>query len=140
MTVLTWPSELPRPERDTWQRQPQDPRQKRVSENGPPGYRRKFSSVAKNITLSVILTRSQKQVFDRFYEVDAKHGSLLFNMPDPTTEGWALLSTDGQLLLQSAGVPLLLSGRWLCLFGESAPTETISGIEFQIRFSVTVMP
>lgn len=140
MTILTWPTDLPRPERSTWQRQSQDPRQKRISENGPPGYRRMFSSVAKNISLSVTLTRSQKQTFDRFYEIDTKHGSLLFTMPDPTTDGWPLLSTTGQPLFQSEGVPLLVAAQWLCLFGESAPTETIQGIEFLIRFSVTVMP
>ena len=140
MTVLAWPLDLPKPARDSWQSKRQDSRQKRSSENGPPGYRRRFSSVAREVSMSVTLTRSQKAVFDNFYDHDTKHGSLLFTMPDPTTDGWQMLTSDGTPVHDPEGNPSLLSAQWLCLFGETVPTETVIGIEFRITFSVTVMP
>lgn len=139
MTYAVWPTSLPRPERNTWQSQPQDARLKRQSDAGPPGFRRRFSQAAKTVTLSVLLSRNQKAVFDRFFEADTRGGSLLFWMPDPTTDGWPMLTADGVPVLNGAGQPVLLSARWLCLF-DAMPAEAIVGIEFRKSFSVVVMP
>lgn len=136
-----WPAELPRPERDSWQNQLQDSRQKRVSEAGPPGWARRFSSAARLVTLSLILSRNQKAIFDRFYEQDCAGGVRLFWMPDPTTDGWEMLSATGETLLDGAGNRLLLSARWLCRFGDQVPVESIAGqVEFRKRFNVVVLP
>ncbi len=43
-------------------------------------------------------------------------------------------------LLTGAGVPILLAARWLCLFGDTPPSEVVVGVEFRISFSVSVMP
>lgn len=138
--IHIWPTDLPRPERNTWQARPQDARRKRQNEAGPPSYRRRFSSVAKLISLSVVLTRNQKAVFDRFFHEDCADGSEFFYMPDPTTDGWALLTESGQPIFVEPGVPLLLSERWLCAWGDDLPTETVEGIEFRKAFNVVVMP
>ncbi len=138
--IAIWPDSLPLPERDTWQLQPQDARRKRQSDAGPPAYRRRFSSVARTVTLSLLLSRDQKAVFDTFFHGDCAEGSHLFTMPDPTTDGWPVLSSDGEALLAAPGVPLLLSARWLCAWGDATPTETLVGIEFRKSFSVVVMP
>ena len=140
MSILIWPTELPRPERNTWRAQFQDPRQRRPSDSGPPGYRRKFSSVAREIALSVQLTRNQKAVFDNFFEDDTGYGSELFTMPDPTTDGWFLNASDGSALVNENGTPLQMCGSWICKFGEQMPSETIEGVDFRISFSVMVMP
>lgn len=140
MTTLAWPSTLPRPERSTWQLQPQDARRKRANDAGPPGYRRKFSSVAQMVSLSVLLSRAGKDLFDTFFHVDCAEGSHPFTMPDPTTDGWPLLGANGDPLLDGQGQPLLRSGTWLCLWGDQVPVETIVGIEFRKTFSVVVMP
>lgn len=139
MSYPVWPTILPRPERNSWQSQSQDARQQRQNDAGPPGYRRKFSSAATLVSLSVILTRNQRAVFDRFHADDCKRGAQLFWMPDPTTDGWPLLAADGRPLL-IGGVPLLIAARWLCQFGDQMPVETIQGIEFRKSFSVVVMP
>lgn len=139
-TVPTWPETLPRPERSSWQSKLQDARRKRQNDAGPPAYARKFSSVARLVSLSVMLDRNQRAVFDTFYEETCAFGSTLFYMPDPTTEGWPLLTSDGVPILTGDGVPLLMSGRWLCLWGDDVPVETLSGIEFRKSFSVVVMP
>lgn len=141
MIILTWPEELPHPERNTWQLQPQDARRKRQATVGPPSYRRRFSRVPKLVTLSVVLDRNQKQIFDNFYHYDCAEGSALFRMPDPTTDGWPMLTSEGAPILTSEGVPLLMSSIWLCAWGDQTPTETIQGqIEFRKTFSVVVMP
>lgn len=139
MSYAVWPTSLPRPERNSWQRQRQEGRLKRQTDAGPPGWRRRFSSTALMVSLSVVLTRNQKAIFDRFFEEDTRGGSLLFWMPDPTTDGWAMLDDAGNPLL-SGDVPLLLAARWLVSFGDQLPQESIQGTEFRIAFSVVVMP
>jgi hypothetical protein len=138
--IATWPSELPRPERNTWSSQRQDGRRKRQGDTGPAGSGRRFSSVATTVNMSVLLARDQKAVFDNFYVDDCAEGSRLFRMPDPTTDGWALLDSDGNPLLMSDGTPLLLAKIWLCSWGDQPPTETIQGVEFRKSFSIQVMP
>jgi len=138
--IAVWPETLPRPERDSWQKQPQDARRKRQSDAGPPAYRRRFSSVAKMVTLSVLLSRDEAALFDTFFHQDCAEGSLLFTMPDPTTDGWEMLSSEGETLLDGDGDALLLSATWLCAWGDTMPTETLVGIEFRKSFSVVVMP
>lgn len=138
-TVPTWPTTLPRPERNGFSRVPQDARQRRQNEAGPPSYRKKFSSVADTVTLSVLLTRWQKSTFDTFYRTTLDFGTRAFYMPDPTTDGWRSYDATGTPILDEDGNPVLLSATWTCLWGDP-PTETVSGIEFRKSFSVIVMP
>ena len=138
--IPTWPSTLPRPMRDSWQASPQDARIKRRTDNGPAGYRRKFSSAARLVTLSIDVGRDGKAVFDNFLAGDCAGGALPFYMPDPTTDGWPLLGDDGTPLLTDEGVPLLLANIWLCQFGDNMPAETVIGVRFRIAFSIAVMP
>ncbi len=144
MSVPTWPSDLPRPERNSWGAQLQDPRKQRRSEAGPTTWQRRFSSAAKLVSLSVLLTRDEKALFERFHEDDTKFGSIPFWMPDPTTDGWGLLIHTGAPALISGGPhdgePLLLAGRWLCSFGSQIPRETIVGVEFRKTFDLVVYP
>lgn len=139
--IAVWPASLPRPERETWGVQPMEARLRRAAEAGPPAYRRRFSSVPKTVTMSLILSRSLKEVFDRFFEIDCAHGAHLFTMPAPTTDGWPLLTEGGAPLLSPGGAPILLSATWLCAWGDQPPAETIVGqVEFRKTFSVVVMP
>jgi len=140
MTILTWPTDLPKPDRDGYQRQIDDPRLGRNRDTGPAAWRRRWSSVSKSVSLTIDVDRSQKAVFDRFYEEDADFGSNLFWMPDPTTDGWPLLASDGRPLLLPDGTPILMAARWLCLFGKETPRESVRGIRFRIAFNVAVMP
>lgn len=140
MTALIWPTDLPRPERQTWQAQRQDARRARQNEGGPPAWRRRFSNAATLITASILVSRSQKAVFDRFYDFDTQGGTLDFRMPDPTTHGWKLLTSSGRPMLTGGGRPLLMSRMWLCSFGQSVPSEAVVGIEFRISFSLVVYP
>ncbi|WPY94673.1 hypothetical protein T8T21_00675 [Limimaricola variabilis] len=139
MSIATWPTVLPRPTRSDWQAQWDDPRQRR-SAGGPPGYRRRYSATAKSVSLRIDVPRADKTVFDIFYEKTTRMGSLPFWMPDPTTDGWPLLTADGDPVVDATGAPLLLSARWLCLFGAEPPVETMRGVRFQFAFSVSVMP
>ncbi|EFO33896.1 conserved hypothetical protein [Roseibium sp. TrichSKD4] len=138
--MLEWPDDLPKPQRSSYQRQPQDPRLKRRRETGPPSFRRRFSSVAQFYGFSISVDRDQKAVFDQFYHHATLEGTRPFVMPDPTSDGWWLLDSGGERLLTPTGEPLLLSAPWICLFGEQPPNETTRGIRFQISFPIVVMP
>lgn len=140
MTIPTWPASLPKPERKTWSRSPLEARVKRQTEAGPPGYRRRFSSIAKPVALSIVVSRAGKAVFDQFYEETTAFGGRPFHMPDPTTDGWALLDGAGRPMLTEGGQPILMSAMWLCLFGDDVPKESIEGVNFRMAFSVMVMP
>lgn len=139
MTIQTWPSGLPAPEKETWSAQYMDPRRKRQNSAGPPSYRKMFSSVPKLVTMSLLLTRDQKSVFDRFYTLTTDFGTDLFWMPDPTVDGWQLVDTGGNPLAAS-GSPIQGAGRWLCSFGDTPPSETISNHEWRITMQIVVMP
>ncbi len=140
MTIATWPEELPKPERKTFQLTYLDPRLKRQGDAGPPAYRRRFSSVARPVTLSIVATRSERAIFETFFVERTAHGALPFYMPDPTTDGWPLLLDDGRPLLTSDGQPILIAARWLCLFGDSLPMITVIGVNFRVTFNIWVMP
>lgn len=141
MSYPNWPVELVQFERSGWQSQRQDARRRRQGDAGPPAWRRRFSSVARTVGLSLVTDRNGKAVFDRFYEETVDFGSKLFWMPDPSTDGWPILTNRGIPLLTGAGVPLTMSARWLCSFGDEPPVETIIGDrDFRLAFSVFVMP
>ncbi|QIO60692.1 hypothetical protein [Rhizobium leguminosarum] len=140
MTVPMWPASLPRPERSTYQLIPAEARLKRRTDAGSPTYRLRFSGVPKLVTLSIMVTRAGKSVFDLFHQIDTRWGALPFTMPDPTTDGWPMTDGAGNPLFDGAGNPLLMSGTWLCLFGDQQPAETIIGKEFRKTFSITVLP
>ena len=85
--------------------------------------------------------RNGKAVFDRFYEQGTAYGSVLFWMPDPVTDGWALNASTGAPLLTGAGAPLVMAALRLCSFGDEPPVETMIGdVGFRFAFSVVVMP
>lgn len=136
----TWPAELPRPERNTWQRTLTDPRLKRPNDSAVPSYRRRFSAVAKPVSMSILISRAQKAVFDQFYEETTRFGAKPFYMPDPTTDSWPLLDDAGNPILTDDGQPILLGEQWLVIFGDQPPSEAVVGVQFRISFSITVMP
>lgn len=141
MSYPEWPSELVQFERSSWQSQLQDPRLKRMSETGPPGYRRRFSRPARIVNLSLVVDASGREVFDHFFEVTCMQGSRLFTMPDPTNDGLVLLTDENALLITAEDELITLSDSWLCAFGDSMPVETIVGdSDFRKSFSVVVMP
>lgn len=135
-----WPTDLPRPFRDGYQGQAQDPRVRRRAETGPRGHRRRFSAIAQIHSLTIDVSRDQKAVFDKFHKEDTSLGTLPFVMPDPLTDGWPLLAPDGQALLAPDDEPILIAAHWLCQFGETMPVETIRGIRFRITFPLEVLP
>lgn len=141
MSYPEWPRSLVQFERSGWQVQPQEARRKRQSDAGPPSYRRRFSAVARTVSLSLVVDRNGKAIFDRFYAETCLQGARLFTMPDPSTDGWQLLDTSGTPLLTGSGRPLLIAATWLCAFGDEPPVETMIGqVEFRKTFSVVVMP
>ncbi|MGO1161741.1 hypothetical protein ACTOV4_07255 [Brucella sp. C7-11G] len=140
MAVASWPTELPRPNREGYQGSPGEGRLKKRNEAGPPGYRRRTSSIPKYVSMTLDVSRDELARFERFYEDEVADGSLPFFMPDPTTTGWPMLTTDGRILTDHLDRPLLLVKTWLCLFGDTLPSHTPSGNRFRLSFQIVVMP
>lgn len=141
MSYPVWPRGLVQFERSAWQSQPQDGRRRSQTDVGPPRFRRGISKVARRKALSLVLSRADLATFWRFHDEDCDHGSGLFWMPDPGTDGWKLLTGGNQHILTSAGQPILLASRMLCAWGDEPPVETIKAdTDFRVSFSVWVMP
>lgn len=140
MAIASWPKELPRPMREGYQSSPGEGRQKKRNDAGPPSYRRRTSSIPKFVSMTLDVSRNELARFERFYEEEVSDGSLPFLMPDPTTTGWPLLTTDGRNLTDHLGRPLLMEKSWLCLFGDTLPSQTVIGVRFRLSFQVVVMP
>nr|WP_321459598.1 hypothetical protein [uncultured Cohaesibacter sp.] len=140
MTVASWPAELPKPRRDGYGQQINDPRIAKNVETGPIGWRRRWSSVTRSMPLTLHADRAEKGLFDRFYRDTCAFGSLPFWMPDPVSDNWPLLDGAGVPLLLDDGTPLLMAAQLLCLWGQSAPSERFVGLRFEISFQVVVMP
>ena len=136
--IAVWPSELPNPERGTYQAQREDARLKKRG-RGAVGYRRMTSSAPRLVSMSIEVPRSLKAVFNNFHADATAGGILPFYMPDATTDGWPILSSSDQPVLMPDGTPILMSRRMLCLFGDEMPSENISGVRFQIGFNVLVL-
>ena len=140
MSYLIWPKHLVQFERSAWQSQPQDARRRSQGDAGPPRFRRRFSSAARRIALSLVVSRADLASFWRFHEA-CDQGAGLFWMPDPITDGWKLLTDECQPVLTHDGRPLLMSARILCAWGDEPPVESIKAdTDFRVSFSVWVMP
>ena len=139
MSVPYWPTDLPSPTRAGYQSQRGDTRLTRKA-SGPLGYRSLFSNAPTVVGLNLELTRDLKAVFDGFYDDLTRGGILPFWMPDPTTDGWALLSDQGQPLIGIDDAPVLLSAYELCIFDAETPSEAISGARFNISFRIAALP
>lgn len=139
MSIPTWPAELPCPTRAGYLSQRKDTRMPK-SGNGPPGYRRRFSSTAQLVTLSIEVIRSGKAIFDDFYVETTQEGTLPFYMTNPTTDGTAMLTQVTAPILSTEGEPIVLASQWLCLFGDPVPSERVFAGRFEITFNVAVMP
>lgn len=139
--TLTWPAGLEQPERNSWTESRIDPRTRRAAEAGVPRWRRRFSAVPRTLSMSLVCTRAQKGIFDRFFEQETRHGAHLFWMSDAATDGWALLDEGFTQMLDEAGVPLLDSVMLLCSFGDELPrTTVVEQVKFRISFSLVVLP
>lgn len=139
MTLPVFPPELPRPSRQGYQVALGDGRTKRREDAGPPNVRRRFSAVADMVSLQITVTRAGLARFQRFYDEELGKGSRPFLMPDPGSDGWALLTDEGDPLLTEEGAPILVSETWICIIGQT-PAWVPVGVEWRVSFDVAVMP
>ena len=141
MALPLYPPELPRPEASNYQEAFGDGRLQGRTDAGPPVGGRRFSSVVNTVQFSTLLRRSQLARFQRFYDEDTRQGSLPFLIPDPTTDGWMMMTDTFQPILNEAGLPLLLSETWVVMFGATLPRITTSRPPlFSVMFELSVMP
>jgi hypothetical protein len=137
--LATWPTELLAPLQEGFQRAKAEGRLRTPGDSGPPRVRRRFSA-GYSVPLTVIMSRSELGRFDRFVNEEIEDGSLPFLMPDPMTDGWALLDSDGNPLLTDEGQPLLITATWLCLFDQLPTPAPYAAVDWRVSMSITVLP
>ena len=80
-----------------------------------------YLSVARTVSLQMMLTRVQKQIFDQFHDVTLGFGTAYFWMPKPISDGWPMIAPDREALLSPQDEPLVMAANWLCLMGDEPP-------------------
>lgn len=140
MTAV-WPPELPqRPLRDPYRRSLASGRQLTSPDSGPPRGRRRYSRVARPVSMAFVVTLNQLARFRRFHDEDLDAGTLPFWFRDPVMSGVPMLTTDGVPLLVG-GVPLVTTAWWLCMLDQEPPSEAaLGGGRFQLSVPMLVMP
>jgi hypothetical protein len=127
VTIPVFPAELPPPVMDGYQNARADGRVRRARDAGPRNGRRRFSSVADTVGMSLQLTQNERAIFDQFFDNDARQGALPFMMPDWSKHGWPLATDEGAVLTDDAGNVLAMAAYWLVQFGERLPATTGRG-------------
>jgi hypothetical protein len=139
--LAQWPSELPRPNRDSYAVSPGDPRRLTRPETGPLRIGRQYSQSAVTVAMTMIVSRDGRARFERFIAEEIGHGTLPFVMNAPDTDGITLTDETGVALTDETGAVLTISALWLCLIGREPPVITsTTGIRWKIAFSVEVLP
>jgi hypothetical protein len=138
--IPEWPPELPRPMRDSYQQTAGEARLMKKNDSGPPGTRRRFSSVADTVSMTVDLSRNQLARFDRFYNEEVAQGSKPFRIMDASLSGQRLLTDEEVPILTDDGHPILIEETWLVLFGQQLPSRSVIGVRWRVSFQLSVMP
>jgi hypothetical protein len=87
MATIDWPSNIdPRPEVDSYSREPMNSRLETSVDAGLPKVRNRYTAVPTNVTETFILDRTEYLAFMTWYEDTTKYGSLPFNKLDPVKE------------------------------------------------------
>lgn len=140
MSYPRWPAALPKPLREGLSDTAGDGRKMTQPDAGTPRVRRGFSRAAKPVSMTLIVTRSERAVLETFCEETLKNYALAFVMADPQTDGWGICDEAGNPLTDEAGNPLTMVADWLCLFGNPLPTFTPAGVDFRVSFQIMVLP
>lgn len=140
MTVPIWPTELPRPMRDGYQRQLPSGAISTRRDAGPPFVRRRFSSAVSAVTMTIDVSADPRARFWRFWEEEVAHGTIPFFAPDSSLTDWPVSDAGGGTLTTDAGDAIGIESWWLVVAGESAPTEAPAGNRWRITMQLTVLP
>ncbi len=140
MTMLSWPDDLPRPDRGGFQGEASDGRRSTPLDAGPPRVRLRFSAAATSIAMAITVTADQRARFERFWRQESRGGSRAFVMTDWRFDGHDIASSDGPALTTEAGAPLRIEARQLAMFADGRPREVPVGNGWRISFSVLWLP
>ncbi len=137
---IEWPCDLPLPTLHGVAQSRQNARQERTGETGPPRFRRKFSAASTGVQMQVVADTSQTWHLEKFYADDLQEGSQPFWMVDPMRDGKPLADETGAILLDLGDIPLLLSAKNLCVFGEPPSISRLAATHNSISFSLWYLP
>lgn len=88
MTTIDWPSSLPdHVERNNFESGPAAPTKRTEMETGPPKQRRRYSGKWTQSPVSWMMSGSQVDTFEDFFDTTLQGGALKFNWPHPRDTG-----------------------------------------------------
>lgn len=87
--MATWPTELPVPLLQGYELETGDPTARTDMESGPARVRRRFTATPDEITLSVLLSEAEMNIFRAFWDGDWSQGAawVFFPVRDGRTPG-----------------------------------------------------
>jgi hypothetical protein len=139
MTAL-WPPALPAPLRADLSRSYVETRIRKQVDAGPPGYRRRYSLMPMTYQLSIAVGMDGVAIFDEFYIVTLKNGTLPFVMDQPELIGAVLRDEDGRPVLGMDGKQIPLDIGATFVFGDGLPVTIPWGVGFKISFEAILLP
>ena len=84
--MTAWPATLPQNQFVGLTEQDADAVLRTDMDAGPPSRRNKYTAHVMDVSVPIVLTGAQKKVFDTFYRVTLRNGSLSFTWDSPTDD------------------------------------------------------
>lgn len=84
--MATWPASLPQKQFIGLTEQDQDAVLRTPMDAGPPTRRNRFTAVARDVDVPLVINGTQKATFDTFFRTTLSHGATAFDWEDPTDD------------------------------------------------------
>lgn len=141
MAIPVWPSELPqRFLVDGYSEKLRDGRILTKTSAGPGKARRRFSAAVLPVTATMRLDFAAKARLERFWYEDTGGGVLPFILPDQTHDGLPIPDAAGNPVVDGSGNPILVTAKWLAMFGQDGVSIAPSGVQFTASFTLNIQP
>lgn len=106
MASITWPATIPQyPIEEGYARAPFENSIESETDTGAPLKRRRFSAQIDIVSVTYVMTATQKGYFDTFFRTTSYEGVLKFNWPDPqgSTRDAQIIAGSVQIVPQGMG-------------------------------------
>lgn len=83
-STINWPSFLPQfIDREGYTRTPRSVLVRTEVSSGPPKVRRRSTARSQTLTVNMVMSKAQLDIFEQFFTQNLGYGALSFNFPEP---------------------------------------------------------